>query len=121
MSTTAAMPYFEEDDGQGRALAVFARDDGKAAVQIEKHGNGIRAMLASFVADPLTAPDLCRAMAALIAACADAAEAWPSGAEVDELAATVAEAFTTGVGIAAARPLARKILLAGWKREAPGA
>lgn len=62
MSTTAAKPYFEENDGQGRVLAVFARDDGKAAVKIERHENGIGGVLGSFVADPLTAPDLCRAI-----------------------------------------------------------
>lgn len=53
--------YFDEEDGQGRALRVYTRDDGKAAVQVEDR-TGIGRVLASWVADPLTAPDLCAAI-----------------------------------------------------------
>ena len=54
---------FREDDGQGRELVVCDRDDGKAGVQIEEPWRGDAGRVrGSWVADPLTAPDLCRAI-----------------------------------------------------------
>jgi hypothetical protein len=53
--------YFEEDDGQGRVLKVYGRGDGKAALLITDT-NGSAMVLGSWVADPLKAPALCRAI-----------------------------------------------------------
>jgi hypothetical protein len=53
---------FREDDGQGRVLVVYDRDDGKAALRIEGRHHGVRTADASWVADPALAPDLCRAI-----------------------------------------------------------
>ena len=50
-------PYFEEDDGHGCVLAVHGYD-GRAVVQVTDGPGEIRVV--SWVADPLTAPDLCR-------------------------------------------------------------
>lgn len=63
-------------------------------------------------------PHMVRQLAAVAIAYADAPPQ-PDPAEVDALACLVMEVLNPGaMGIAGARPLARKILLAGWKREA---
>jgi hypothetical protein len=53
---------FREGDGQGRELVVCDRDDGKAAVRIEEPRVPAGRVCVSWVADPLLAPDLCRAI-----------------------------------------------------------
>jgi hypothetical protein len=61
MTADSPKAYFEQDDGHGRVLKVLARTDGKAAVQI-KDAAGSGMTLGSWIADPKTAPDLCRAI-----------------------------------------------------------
>lgn len=62
-------------------------------------------------------PSSARRLAGLLVAYADAAEQEPDPAEVDALAMVLMEG-TGGMGLDGARPLARRILAAGWKREA---
>jgi hypothetical protein len=59
---TAPVERFREDDGQGRELVVYDRDDGKSAVQIEERRAGGVGVHGSWIANPLIAPDLCRAI-----------------------------------------------------------
>lgn len=53
---------FHEDDSNGTSLVVYDRPDGKATLQLEDHGNGIACSRGYWIADPLTAPDLLRAI-----------------------------------------------------------
>ena len=62
MPETQPAERFREDDGQGRELVVYDREDGKAALQIEGRRHGVRTADASWVADPAIAPDLHRAI-----------------------------------------------------------
>lgn len=54
--------FFHEEDGQGRALRVCGRGDGKAVLQILEREGGGMTDLGSWLADPAVAPDLCRAI-----------------------------------------------------------
>jgi hypothetical protein len=91
---TAGSPkaYFEQDDGHGRVLRVLARDDGKAAVQI-KDAAGSGMTLGSWIADPVTAPDLCRAIFEAARQVPPVMLGRPDLAEVEDVAAAIREAF----------------------------
>jgi hypothetical protein len=95
---TAGSPkaYFDQDDGHGRVLKVLARDDGKAAVQI-KDAAGSGMTLGSWIADPVTAPDLCRAIfeaAGQVPPVTIGRRELPLDlAEVEDVAAAIREAF----------------------------
>jgi hypothetical protein len=88
--------YFDQDDGHGRILRVLARDDGKAAVQI-KDATGIGMTLGSWIADPVTAPDLCRAIFEAAGqkppVTIERQELPLDLAEVEDVAAAIREAF----------------------------
>lgn len=178
-ATPTETEFFSEEDGQGRALVVYGRDDGKAVLQVLEREGGGMTILGSWLADPAIAPDLHRAIceaagtlppvmlgrpdldsaqggdgwisfrglrlrrsldggvsfalggnietlpgaqarqaAAVAVALADEAE--PPAEEVDELTAVIVQGDPSAK-FGPARVLARKILLARYRREAAGA